>query len=66
MSNDATPNQVVTPPAVKVSGLSKRYRIARSPSTGGVYDSIGRLLRRRNEQAARSRSAPPGARRAPH
>jgi len=51
MSNDATPNQVVTPPAVKVSGLSKRYRIARSPSTGGVYDSIGRLLRRRNEQA---------------
>ncbi len=32
--------------AVKVSGLSKRYHIATSPSSGGIYDRLAGLARR--------------------
>src|SRR5262249_20762412 len=39
-------------PAVRVMGISKRYRIARSPTSGGVYDSIGRVVDRRKARAA--------------
>jgi lipopolysaccharide transport system ATP-binding protein len=37
-------------PAVRIMGISKRYRIARNPATGGLYDSIGRVLHARKSQ----------------
>ena len=36
--------------AVKVVGLSKRYRIVAHPGAGGLYDSVGRLMGRRGQE----------------
>ena len=40
-------------PAIKVDGLGKRYHITARPGSGGLYDTVGRLLgRHRSEHEA--------------
>jgi lipopolysaccharide transport system ATP-binding protein len=47
MNAVARPHGARVEPAVRASGISKRYRVFRNPSAGGLYDSVGRRLGRR-------------------